>query len=204
VVTEEELAPTGGFEFLGEYYDISTQVIFEENVTVTIAYDDTDMAIEEEEALRLYHGDGAAWEDVTVLPVDTANNLITGVVTSFSGFTIGTGPQITWLPPLATSEVYMAQAGSTVPIKFQLTDLDGYLVSDANVLVSVTNSEGDEILLSELATYEPDIPGYKINAQTKDWGIGEYTINVSVPSLYLHAKYGLSIVEEGQAKGKHK
>jgi len=202
-VTDEEPIPTTGFEFFDKYYDISTTANYSGPLTVTIAYDDTGMTLEEEEALRLCHENGSTWEDVTVLPVDIVNDQITGVVTSFSGFAVGTGPKVTWLPPLATNELYLTQDGSTVPIKFQLTDVNGNLVSDASVTVSVTDSEGYEVL-SGLATYEPDIPGYRINAQTKGWGLGDYTINVSVPSLYLGANYGLSIVEKGQAKGKQK
>ncbi|MFC1977807.1 hypothetical protein ACFLWS_06065 [Chloroflexota bacterium] len=89
-----------------------------------------------------------------------------------------------------------------MPIKFQLTDLSGNLVGNASVIVTITGGGGT--VLSDFAIYEADIQGYRINAQTKDWELGEYTINVTVPSLYLSAEYGLILVEKGQAKGKRK
>ncbi|MFC2005383.1 leucine-rich repeat domain-containing protein [Chloroflexota bacterium] len=195
---------TTEFLFLDRYYDINTEASYSGNITITIAYDDTDMTLEEEGALRLYHWNGAAWEDVTVLPVNTDGNLITGIVASFSWFAVGTGPQITWLPPLATGDVYIVQDGSTVPIKFQLTDLNGNLVDDASVNVTVTrDSDSDGLLvLSKFADFKGN--HYHLNVNTKGWEFGEYTINVSVPSLYLRTEYGLSVVEKGKAKGKQK
>lgn len=54
--------------------------------TVTLPYNEADAIafVGNEANLKLYHWDGTAWIDVTVLPVDTANNLITGEVTSLS------------------------------------------------------------------------------------------------------------------------
>ncbi|MFC1977224.1 leucine-rich repeat domain-containing protein [Chloroflexota bacterium] len=195
---------TTEFLFLDKYYDINTEASYSGNITIMIAYADTDMTLEEEEALRLYHWNGAAWEDVTVLPVDTEGNLITGIVTSFSWFAVGTGPQITWLPPLATSEVYIVQDGSTVPIKFQLTDLNGNPVGDASVMVTVTR-DGDSDGLPVLSKFA-DFKGnhYHLNVKTKGLEPGEYTVSVSVPDLYFGAKYGLSVVEKGKAKGRQK
>ncbi len=201
VISDEEPAPTAGFEFQGQYYDIVTTATYSDTITVSIGYDDTGMTPEEEDALRLYHWNGSEWEDVTLLPVDTANNLITGEVSSLSWFAIGTPPSVTWLPPLTTQEIYVAQDGSTIPVKFRLTDTDGNPVTDAGVTVTVTRDSDGLVALSGIVVYEPDIPGYKINAQTKDWELGEYTIKLSVNK---DAGYGLSLVEKGQAKGKDK
>jgi hypothetical protein len=198
IVSDEEPAPTSGFQFLGRYYDIVTEATYPEGIaiTITIWYDDT---VEDAESLCLYHWNGMIWEDVTLLTVDTENNEITGIVSSLSWFAIGTPLfEVTWLPPLAINEVYLAQDGSTVPVKFQLTDVNGNLVNDVSVIVTVTDSEGTEVL-SGPATYESDIPGYKINAQTKEWELGEYTIQLSVSK---DATYGLILLEKGQAKGK--
>ena len=159
------------------------------------------MTVEEEQALRLYHWNGSIWEDVTVLPVDTANKLIKGLVTSLSPFVVGIPPEVTWLSPLSTGEVYVAQDGSTVPIKFKLTGADGNPVNEASVFVTIIRESDKSIVFSELAVYHPDIPGYKVNAQTKEWDLGEYTIRLSVNQ---DATYGLSLVEKGQAKGKQK
>lgn len=193
--------PTEGFEFEGTYYDVNTTATYSDNITVTITYDDTGMTLEEEELLRLYHWNGFVWEDVTVLPVDTDNNEITGIATSLSWFSVGIPPEVTWLPPLSTSEIYLAQDGSTIPVKFQLTDANGDLVTDAGVIVTITRDSSQQEVLSGIAVYEPDMQGYRINAQTKDWELGEYTIHLSVNQ---EAIYGLNLVEKGQAKGKEK
>ncbi|MFC1943080.1 leucine-rich repeat domain-containing protein [Chloroflexota bacterium] len=194
---------TTEFLFLDKYYDINTEASYSGNITIIIAYDEADIPDGQvEEGLRLYHWNGAAWEDVTVLPVDMEGNLITGIVASFSRFAVGTGPQITWLPPLSNETPYQAQADSTVPIIFQLTDLNGNLVIDASVMVIVTRDRDSDGLpvLSKFADFKGN--HYHLNVKTKGWEPGEYTINVSVPDFYFGVKYGLSLVEKGQAKRK--
>jgi hypothetical protein len=189
VVTDEELAPTSGFSFLGKYYDITTQATYSDNIIITITYDDTGMTLEEEGALRLYHWNGSAWEDVTVLPVDTTNNLISGVVTSLSWFVVGTPPQVTWLPPLTTEPEYTVQAGRTIPIKFDLTDTNGNLVTEVNVIVTVIRDSDGFIALSEPASRRGN--HFQVNVKTKDWELGEYTIQLSINQ---DAKYDLILI----------
>ena len=199
-VSDQEPAPTTGFDFLGTYYDISTTATCTGNITMTIAYDEADIPDgQAEEDLRLLHWDGAVPDDVTVLPVDTDNNQITGVVTSLCRLAVGIPPVVTWLPPLSNETAYQAQAGSTVPVKFQLTDADGNMVSDQNVMVTVMPNSGGVAVLTGLAIYETEIPGYRINVKTKGWDIGDYTIHISINQ---DAEYDLSVVEKGKAKGK--
>ena len=86
-------------------------------------------------------------------------------------------------------------------LQFLLTDTDSNPVAGADVTVTVTRDSDGLLVLSGIAVYESDIPGYRINAQTKDWELGEYTIKLSVNR---NAGYGLSLVQKGQAKGKDK
>lgn len=81
--------PPGGFSFLDYYWDVSTTASFEDSITVTFPYDDSGLTSEQEAGLRLFHWEGGAWQDVTVLPVDTVNNKITGKVSSLSPFVVG-------------------------------------------------------------------------------------------------------------------
>jgi protocatechuate 3,4-dioxygenase beta subunit len=199
-VTGEPPAPTTGFAFLGKYYDVSTEASYSGTVMVTITYDETDLEGQPEENLRLYHWTGSAWEDVTV-SLDVVNNLITGEVNSLSWFAAGIAPEVTWLPPLSTQQVYAAQDGSTVPIKFQLTDVTGNPVTETNVIVTIIRDSDRTQVFSGFAIYQSDIPGYKINVQTKDWAVGDYTIYLSTNH---GTKYGMSIIQKGQAKGKEK
>ena len=53
--TENPGSEMPGFQFLGTYYDITTTATYTGAVIVSIAYDDTGMTLEEEEALQLLH-----------------------------------------------------------------------------------------------------------------------------------------------------
>ncbi|MBI4743744.1 MAG: fibronectin type III domain-containing protein [Actinobacteria bacterium] len=90
-VTVSTTAPApspSGFNLLGLYYDVSTTATFSGKIRVTFPYDESQVTGAEAD-LRLFHWEGGIWKDVTVLPVDTANNLITGEVTSLSPFSVG-------------------------------------------------------------------------------------------------------------------
>jgi len=155
----------------------------------------------EEEALCLLHWieSTEVWDDVTVERYTAGSggtDWIRGEVSSLSPLVLGTPPEVTWLPPLSTQELYMAQAGSTLPIKFQLTDTEGNPVSEASIIVTVTDS-GGVVVFSELADFTGN--HYHLNVKTKGWDPGEYTIRLSISE---DVTYGLSLVEKRQAKGK--
>ena len=86
--------PPDGFQ-LGSpaiFYDISTTATFTGNVKICINYIDT-YAMPFEKLLRLFHREGGMWIDVTnddkpppAGNPDTANDILCGVVTSFSEF----------------------------------------------------------------------------------------------------------------------
>ncbi|MFC2019338.1 carboxypeptidase regulatory-like domain-containing protein [Chloroflexota bacterium] len=201
-VADQIPAPDAGFTFLGTYYDISTQATYSDNISITIHYDDTGMTPEDEEILCLLHWNELTevWDDVTVERYTAGSegtDWIRGEVSSLSLLTIGIPPQVTWLPPLSTETPYQAQAGSTVPIKFQLTDTNDNPVSEINVVVTITDSEG-VVVLSELANLTGN--HYHLNAKS-NWDPGMYTIRLSTNQ---DAIYDLILVEEGKANGKGK
>jgi len=93
--TTEANPPPLGF-MLGDpptYYSLSTTVVFSGSIELCIDYNGMAFSIPEAD-LRLHHFENGQWTDVTVLPVDTTNKVICGIVTSLSPFAI-------FEPPLA-------------------------------------------------------------------------------------------------------
>jgi len=92
--TSVTLSPTApgpapaGFSFMGYFYNITTTASYTPPITVTLPYNES-LVVGDEANLRLFHWENGAWRDVTVLPVDTVNNTITGQVNSLSPFGIG-------------------------------------------------------------------------------------------------------------------
>ena len=84
VFSEKTQAPSlpTGFNLLGTYYDISTDVSFTGPIQVTLPYDESEVEGNEAD-LKLFHWNGTSWEDITV-SVDTVNNKITGETDSLS------------------------------------------------------------------------------------------------------------------------
>ncbi len=77
------------FEFLGIYYNIETNAQVSGQTQVCLAYDDSGLSIDQEQALQLMHFDGNSWQNITSSPVDTDNNEVCGLTSSFSPFAIG-------------------------------------------------------------------------------------------------------------------
>ena len=71
----------------GLFMNISTTATYTDTVNVCMGYDESGVA--NENNLRLFHWNGAIWEDVTTLPVDTVNNIICGDMTTLSPFFVG-------------------------------------------------------------------------------------------------------------------
>ena len=139
-------APSG-FQFLETWYDISTTATWSGTVTITLPYNPAGLPEGmNEEDLRLYHWEGepAGWKDVTVLPVDTESNRITAQVTSLSPFAIGY-PIYQFhgfLPPLDGSHKSFKR-GSTIPIKFRISDAAGNPVPEAAATLAIDYGESD-------------------------------------------------------------
>lgn len=85
----DSLSPAN-FSILGEYYDISTTAEFTGSFTLEIPYNDMGMTVEEEEALAVLHFNETTmeWDDVTLRPVDTVNNIVSAQASDFSVFAV--------------------------------------------------------------------------------------------------------------------
>ncbi|HUW62643.1 MAG TPA: PxKF domain-containing protein [Candidatus Bathyarchaeia archaeon] len=184
----------GGLEFQGVFYDINTTCVYEGPITISFSYDDTGMTLEQEEALRLMHWLAMEhqWEDITQLPVDTANNIITGVASSLSVFAVAGLPVFNgFLPPINMPPQAMSvfKQKSTIPVKFRLLDSSGNPVPDLEAVISgqmVTNGvPGDvnETLTANQADsgnlfrYDADAGQYIFNLSTKNLSRGTYRIH---------------------------
>lgn len=199
-VETSELAPgdgPGGLEFAGMYYDINTTCVYEGPITINIAYDDTGMTPEQEQNLRLMHwiSSNQVWEDITVLPVDTANNVITGVTDSLSVFGIASLPTFNgFLAPVNMPPAKMSvfKQKSTIPLKFRLTDLAGAPVTDATATVwmqrltdgvpgdvneTVTSTQPDGGITFRC---DADSGQYIFNLSTKTMTSGIYRIHANI------------------------
>ncbi|MDI6831372.1 MAG: IPT/TIG domain-containing protein, partial [Actinomycetota bacterium] len=71
----------------GSCYDITTTATYTGTILVTLPYDEAALTVPEK-SLRILHREGGEWVDVT-RSVDTAQDRITGEVTSLSPFAIG-------------------------------------------------------------------------------------------------------------------
>ena len=108
---------------------------------------------------------------------------------------------VDWLPPLTTQEIYTAQNGSTIPVKFQIIDAEGNPVANEDVTVTVTRNSDAMVVFSGQAIYKPDSAAYKVNVKTKGWENGEYTITTSASE---DGCYSLNVVDKARGKAKQK
>lgn len=115
-----------------------------------------------------------------------------------------------WLPPITTQENFTLQDGSTLPLKFNVTNCSDYFFEDYDVKVSIYNDTlnfskeynasgtGDDYVRIE----EVDVL-YITNIHTNDldMDLGMYTINVTLGNK-ISDKTGFILVEKGIGKGK--
>jgi len=118
----------------GASYDITTTASFSGPVTVCIVYDPATMSNPaNEQNLRLYHYDGSAWYNITILPVNTTTHTICGVTPSLSPFVVAE-PTIVFdgffRPVDNLPTVNNAKAGQAIPVKWRITDANGMPISD--------------------------------------------------------------------------
>ncbi len=98
------------------------------------------------------------------------------------------GYQLTWLPPLATANPYVAQTGSTIPIQFTLTDFKGNFAVDNSVTLKILDANGNIVAgpfgINNNPTQGITIQGkkYHYNFKTTGLAVGLYTIQVSYNS----------------------
>jgi len=86
-------SPTGLLSIGDHIYDIkalsdttTTITSFDESITVTFTYSDSDVSGYQESSLQIYRHDGSDWQALTGCSVDTAANTVTCTTTAFSTF----------------------------------------------------------------------------------------------------------------------
>lgn len=94
-----------------------------------------------------------------------------------------------WLSPISGSGPYSAKAGSTIPVKFRVRDLDGVLVRDESVEVRLLDATGNTVAGPFVFAGNPTegvaILGngqYHHNLRTKGLTAGRYTLRVTFNS----------------------
>jgi len=114
--------PPSGFA-LGDppiYYHIETTATFAGEVTVCLNYTGATFGAG---TPRLFHFTGGVWTDITT-SVDTVNNVICGLTSSFSPFAIFVSPitRTGFYAPVSSvaGAVNTVKGGSTVPLKFNV------------------------------------------------------------------------------------
>ena len=193
--TASETPPHGpptGFRFLGQYYDISTTAEYVGPVTITIPFDPADVPGGKVDKLKLFHWvdeNGGEWQQVPIT-LDIANNVVIAQVDHLCWFALAT-PLYQFqgfLAPVNESRTKPFKRGSTLPIKFQISDELGDPVADAvctltiYYLVSGAPSGEAEVVSTAAGDwgdqfrYDAEGDLYIFNLSTKDASfLGYYT-----------------------------
>lgn len=127
----------------------------------------------------------AGQHTLTVFAEDRAGNAAMREVT----FTIYS---FEWLPPLSIADPYVAQAGSTIPVKFKVHDLAGGTVQDASVELRLLDASGNTVAGPFFSASNPNqgvkIQGdgqYHHNLRTTGLASGTYTLQVTFDSAQM-------------------
>jgi len=188
-----------GFQFQGDYYDISTDAEISGTITIEIHYDGSGLTEEKEQWLSLLHWEGGetgCWVDITVRPIDTANDIIRGECTSLSAFGVASGYQfVGLLPPVNNDGSSVFKLRRTVPVKFQLTEPGGAYVSTADARLylaklsnNVTGSYEEAASTSQADSgnsfrYDAESDQYMFNLGTRGLTTGTWCLQVVVNGM---------------------
>ncbi len=106
-----------------------------------------------------------------------------------------------WLSPIGGSGTYSAKAGSTIPIKFSVRDLQGVFISDQSVRLSLLDASGSIVAGPFVFAGNPTqgvvILGntqYHHNLRTKGLAAGTYTLQITFNSEQVSGIVELSII----------
>lgn len=94
------------------------------------------------------------------------------------------GYEFEWLQPIGNANPYTIKQGSTIPVKFTVTDFEGIFVEDETIYLQITDSNGNVVLGPIQLSNNPNngikIQGnqYHYNLKTKDLPAGSYTLEV--------------------------
>jgi len=181
-------AGTGEFQLSGVYYDFNTTANIRCPCTVTIPYDPVTTPNP-----RIYHLEDGVWVDATT-SVDTVNHTVTGTVSSFSFFAVGSpNYSVDWQKKIEKSlekdNPFDIKEDKKLKIEFGLLDADGQKVSPENVTVEVwqiLDEGGNPVGPTKTATLTPDLKEKKdqfkaeLNLRETELALGTYEIRVLV------------------------
>ncbi|KKP92933.1 MAG: hypothetical protein UR98_C0015G0001 [Parcubacteria group bacterium GW2011_GWA1_36_12] len=173
-------AGTGQFQLSGGlYFDFNSSAEFSCPCTVTLPYDPI-----ETPNPRIYHMEDSVWLDVTT-SVNTLNNTVTGVVSSFSFFAAGEPSfGLEFIAPVSAllekSNPMQVENESTLPVNFVINDASDNFISRNDVSVQVVNNSTN-VLVSQISA-QPLKKHYKANLNLKDLNLanGTYKLRVKV------------------------
>jgi Tol biopolymer transport system component len=208
----EPPALPSGFEFCGDYYNISTTAPHSGLITVTMTYEDSEVpgGLANERALRLLHYEDGDWVDITT-SLDTVNNIITGECTGLSPFGL-TVPTVkpNWQPPLkngtsVSSPTGPYKRGSTIPVKFSLLDGSGQPIPDAQAHAMVAQLDVcyEKPSVGGTAIDPGDYPPDAGDVFRYDAGAHQFIFNLSTknPAWLANYTYGLDLMINGIKAG---
>jgi hypothetical protein len=111
-------APPTGYSIVGlnggpRYWDLETTAVYQGSITVCFRYDVSQLEGNEERLQLRHYGAGNEWEDITVEPIDTVNDIICGVTQSLSPFAIFEPLNA---PPAANADTYSTAEDTTLTV----------------------------------------------------------------------------------------
>jgi len=198
----------GGYQFCGEYYEVSTTATVVSPISICMTYKDEDVPGGNEEALCLLHYNEAipGYEDITISR-DPVNNVVCGQVDSLSVFGLAAMPVFGgFRPPINPDGSSVWKAGRTIPVKFALSDWEGTAITNATCHLAclpwVGASVGAVTESAEAASadagdafrYDEEEQQYVYNFSTKGMESGAYLLEVTAegwPGFKATVKMGL-------------
>jgi hypothetical protein len=93
-----------------------------------------------------------------------------------------------WLPPLSLAEPYVAQAGSTIPVKFSVSDLHGQFVESEVLSLTLFDSSGNVVVGPIEAAMTPSqgiaVTGHRYHYDLRTRGLpaGSYSLMLAFES----------------------
>lgn len=194
-VTNQEVNEIPGAIYTGRYSEPETVIVFRPlDGTYQLSVIGTDY-----ESYSLYVRNGPYEKTVTA---DTSP----GQIDNFS--VEGALPQLQWMPPI-TLDNYLGLLGSTVPIKFTITDASGNFILDTGVIVDVYDPNGILVFQSVYGSgsdavriQEPEML-YVTNFHTsKNLSDGKYTIVAKFSSDFF-STWEITFIKKKTADGEY-
>jgi hypothetical protein len=201
-LTATQTAPAlpSGYE-LGDpatFYDLTTTATYSGFITVCLSYAGVTPA-----PTALLHYENGAWQDITTTN-DPGTQTICGVTTSLSPFAAvhATPPTIVgFFQPLndpisASNPMSVFKAGSTVPVRFALTDANGSRISDTAagdlaaacaLRISLTRTAGSAPAVDEAVVSATPNSGtcFRYDAATDQFVFNLGTRDLAKPATYV-------------------